>query len=136
MKAIKLILLSVLLVLITSSCSKENTDTPNEGLNTSEYYEQLNVSYGSDSDQKFDLYLPKNRSTATKVMILVHGGGWSAGDKEDMNAFKDIIRLDLPNLAIVNLNYRLADANNKPYPMQIEDLTSVIKPSKKSNIFM
>ncbi|OBX25749.1 acetyl esterase/lipase [Gelidibacter algens] len=135
MKAIKVILLSVLLVLITFSCSKENTDTPNEGLNTSEYYEELNVSYGSDNDQKFDLYLPQNRSTSTKVMILVHGGGWSAGDKADMNSLKDIIRLDLPNLAIVNLNYRLADANNRPYPMQIEDITSVISHLKENQDF-
>lgn len=135
MKAIKVILVSVLLVLITFSCSKENADTPTAVLNTSEYYEELNVSYGTDNDQKFDLYLPKNRNASTKVIILVHGGGWSAGDKADMNGFKEIIRLDLPNLAIVNINYRLADADNKPYPMQIADLTAVIYHLKEKQDF-
>ena len=76
--------------------------------------------------QKFDLYLPANRTSNTKTLILVHGGGWSSGDKADMNPIKDLIRQDLPNLAIVNINYRLADVNNKPYPMQIDDITSII----------
>lgn len=132
MKTIKLILLSVILISTTFSCSKESADTLREGLNTSEYYEELNISYGSAADQKFDLYLPQNRSTSTKVMILVHGGGWSGGDKADMNGFKDIIRLDLPNLAIVNINYRLADTNNQPYPMQIDDITAVIEHLKEN----
>jgi hypothetical protein len=40
-----------------------------------------------------------------------------------MNVIKDLIRLDLPNLAIANINYRLANQSEKPYPMQIEDIT-------------
>ena len=43
-----------------------------------------------------------------------------------MNYLRDFIRQDFPNLAIVNMNYRLADENNPPYPMQIDDITSVI----------
>jgi acetyl esterase/lipase len=43
-----------------------------------------------------------------------------------MNVIKDLIRLDLPNLAIANINYRLANQSEKPYPMQIEDITSII----------
>lgn len=68
-------------------------------------------------------------------MILVHGGGWSGDDKADMNGFKDLIRLDLPNLAIVNINYRLADANNNPYPMQIDDITAVVNHLKESHVY-
>lgn len=131
MKAIKTILLVITLAAVTFSCSKDSIENPKQSLDASAYYEQLNVSYGSHSDQKFDLYLPKNRSKSTNVMILVHGGGWSGGDKIDMDAFKDVIQLELPNLAIVNLNYRLANANNNPYPMQIDDLTSVINVLKE-----
>lgn len=127
MKAIKLLLLSIVLVSVSFSCSKESTDAPIEGLNSSEYYQELNVSYGPDANQTFDIYLPANRSNATKTMILIHGGGWSGGDKVDMNDVKDIFQQDLPDLAIVNINYRLADANNNPYPMQIDDITAVIK---------
>ncbi len=126
MKAIKLILLSIIVASISFSCTKDSTETNVDGLNPTEYYQELDISYGPSNHQKFDLYLPRNRSNTTKVIVLVHGGGWSGGDKVDMNAFKDIMRLDLPDIAIVNINYRLADANHNPYPMQIEDLTSVI----------
>lgn len=90
------------------------------------YYEELNIAYGDDPDQKFDLYLPANRTTNTKIMILVHGGGWTSGDKSNMAAIKDLLRLETPDIAIANINYRLADASNPPYPMQIDDITSVI----------
>lgn len=126
MKALKYLFISLFIITATS-CS--NNDAPNENnpqLNPLEYYQELNISYGNDSDQKLDLYLPANRTTDTKVLILVHGGGWSSGDKVDMNGFRDVIRQDLPEIAIVNLNYRLADADNSPYPMQINDITSVV----------
>ena len=95
-------------------------------LNADNYRQELNVSYGIDSNQVYDIYLPENRSLNTKVLILVHGGGWTSGDKNDMNNIKDIIRQDLSDYAIVNINYRLADENTQAYPTQIDDITSVI----------
>lgn len=92
----------------------------------------LDVSYGTARDQVFDIYLPANRSEDTKVLVLVHGGGWSSGDKADMNGFKDFVIQQLPELAIVNMNYRLADKNNLPYPMQTDDITTVVNTLKNS----
>lgn len=109
---------------ITFGCSNETTTDP--VIDPSKYYQELNVPYGNNNHQKMDIYLPANRTSNTKTLILIHGGGWSSGDKSEMNSIKDLIRLDLPDVAVVNINYRLADANNKPYPMQIEDITSVI----------
>jgi hypothetical protein len=43
-----------------------------------------------------------------------------------MNACKQFIIEQIPGYAVVNMNYRLADGNNTPYPMQINDTTSVI----------
>ncbi|NRD21388.1 alpha/beta hydrolase [Winogradskyella eckloniae] len=128
MKPIKLIFILWITMATCIACNSDSTDDNQqpEVLNPLEAYTELNVSYGSDSDQVFDLYLPANRSLSTKTLILVHGGGWSAGDKEDMDAFKDFILDQLPNYAIVNMNYRLADENNQAYPMQIDDITSVI----------
>ena len=87
----------------------------------------IDLEYGSHSHQKYDIYLPKNRTSKTKVLILVHGGGWNAGDKSEMNAFKDFIREQLPEVAVVNMNYRLADENNPPYPMQINDIGQLVQ---------
>jgi acetyl esterase/lipase len=59
-------------------------------------------------------------------MILIHGGGWSAGDKSDMTELKNFIQSEFPDMGVVNINYRLADEDNNPYPMQINDISSVI----------
>ncbi|MFT5216289.1 MAG: acetyl esterase/lipase [Glaciecola sp.] len=88
------------------------------------------MSCGTDNNQTYDIYLPANRTENTKTMILVHGGGWSAGDKSEMNDFKNFVREQHSNLGVVNINYRLADQNNKPYPMQIDDIKMVINQLK------
>jgi acetyl esterase/lipase len=128
MRPIKLAFVLCCIAIGVISCSTDNSN--NTG--SLAYTQHINVSYGNDSDQKFDIYLPANRTIETKVLILIHGGGWSSGDKSDMNGFRDIIRQDLANVAIVNMNYRLADANNNPYPMQINDITTVINHLKSN----
>src|SRR5688500_1855488 len=60
----------------------------------------LNVSYGSHSLQKMDIYLPANRNTTnTKVMVLIHGGGWNAGDKTELTTYVDSLQRRLPDYA-------------------------------------
>tara|TARA_R110002051_G_scaffold316900_1_gene397256 strand:- start:48 stop:893 length:846 start_codon:yes stop_codon:yes gene_type:complete len=118
-----IILLGLLFVII-NSCAEDPIviDTgPLEAKN------MVDLEYGSNSLQKYDIYLPKNRSIETKILILIHGGGWNAGEKSEMNAFKDFIREQLPNIAVVNMNYRLADENNPPYPMQIDDIRQLVQ---------
>jgi acetyl esterase/lipase len=67
----------------------------------------LNVAYGTDALQKMDVYLPQNRTTATKVIIFVHGGSFIGGDKNDFTTVvEDLVRRDF---AVMNLNYRLVD---------------------------
>ncbi|WP_458626827.1 alpha/beta hydrolase [Winogradskyella sp. PC D3.3] len=127
MNHLKLVFIFFLLILIVTSCASESSDYNGlSPLNTTELYEELNISYGNDDDQVFDLYLPANRTVQTKTIVLVHGGGWNSGDKADMDAFKTFIKDQMPNYAVVNINYRLADENHPPYPMQIDDITSVV----------
>ena len=38
-----------------------------------------NLSYGADEIQSMELYLPINHNENTKVVIMVHGGGWVVG---------------------------------------------------------
>ena len=138
MKLLKSYLFLLICVITFVSCSSEdneNSTITDNSLNPIEYYQELNVSYGTDSDQTFDIYLPANRTLETEIMILVHGGGWSAGDKSDMNGFKDFIRSEFPNMGIVNINYRLADENNQAYPMQINDITTIINHLKTNQNF-
>ena len=113
------------------SCSDDNS-TAEEDLSVAKT--MLNVSYGSNSQQVFDLYLPANRNASTtKTLILVHGGGWIEGDKTDMNYTVNVIQQFLPDYAIANVNYRLATNENYAFPMQIDDINAIVQKLKNEN---
>ena len=88
---------------------------------------QLNVAYGNDPHQKMDIYLPKDRnSNSTKVIVLIHGGGWNQGDKNDFTPYVDSIKKYLPEYAIFNINYRLANGSANLFPAQENDVKAAI----------
>lgn len=106
------------------SCSKSNDASNAEG---SAAKTMLNVAYGSASLHAMDIYLPANRNSNTKVMFIIHGGGWSGGDKADMNAYVDTMKRRKPDYAIVNINYRLALNGNNLFPTQENDVKQAIE---------
>lgn len=122
----------VLFLVVITSCSKSDTGgggggtpapTPVAAATT------LNVAYGIDPLQKMDVYLPANRTTTTtKVMIMIHGGSWIGGDKNDFNVVIDSLKKRLPDYAIYNVNYRLAafPATN-PFPTQETDVKAAVE---------
>jgi acetyl esterase/lipase len=88
----------------------------------------LNVSYGTDQKQKMDVYLPAGRNISdTKVIILIHGGGWTDGDKDDFAEYISLIQQRLPDYAIVNINYRLVTGVSNLFPSQENDVKSAIE---------
>ncbi|MCF6349711.1 MAG: alpha/beta hydrolase [Flavobacteriaceae bacterium] len=135
MKYFKTIYLGLFLTISLLSCKSDDTNNETQNLDASLIYQNLDVSYGENSDQKFDLYLPANRTLNTKYLILVHGGGWTSGDKEDLNDLVNVIQQDFPNLGIVNINYRLADDDNPAFPMQLNDITLIINQLKENQSF-
>lgn len=117
------ILILIFLILGFYSCSDNNED-PIQVLPVSEI---KNIAYGVDSDQIFNVYLPAGRSKlSTKTFVLVHGGSWISGDKNDISDFVTILKFNFPEYAIVNMNYRLASFGNPPFPMQTDDIQSVL----------
>lgn len=91
----------------------------------------LDISYGPSQEQVYDVYLPANRSvTKTKVILLVHGGGWIEGDKDAMTPFIELIKERHPNHAIVNMNYvlaKIAPGVTPAFPNQFLDIDAVIE---------
>lgn len=115
------LLILILFTLIISSCKKD--DSPEKDMPVT----MLNVSYGTNAQQKMDIYLPATRNTATtKVIIMIHGGGWSTGDKADFDEYVDSLKKREPAYAIFNINYRLA---NPPdiFPAQEQDVKAAIE---------
>lgn len=125
MKILKNLFYLAFIGVLFFSCSNEDSELNSEP-EIIEAYEALDVSYGSDSNQVFDIYLPEGRTENTKVLFLVHGGSWVGGDKEDMNGVRDYVLQNHPSLGIVNMNYTLAGANSPPIPMQTNDISAVV----------
>lgn len=89
------------------------------------YQEIKDISYGPSGYQKFDVYLPAGRTeNTTKVLVLAHGGGWNQGDKSEFNPFIVQLHDKYPELAIVNINYRLAGDYTR-HPAQMEDFRTI-----------
>lgn len=85
------------------------------------------VSYGKDTAQNMDIYLPEGRdSLNTKVLLFIHGGSWSSGDKTDFLEAIDSIRYKLKDYAIFNINYRLAYSGLNRYPTQVDDISNAL----------
>ena len=120
-KASKLLFLSIVLFLY--SCSNDTEPIIPTSLEATQF---LNETYGNEAKQDYDIYLPKDRTTDTPVIVMVHGGFWSAGDKTDMNLLVSIARNTSSEFAIVNTNYRLATPTSNQHPTQINDLSSLI----------
>ncbi len=114
----------IFVIVFLFSCQKEKTNNPPA---TFAEKTELNVAYGTDGSQKMDVYLPAGRtSTTTKVIILIHGGGWSTGDKSDFTVYVDTLKHRLPGYAIFNINYRLAAGASNLFPTQENDVNAAI----------
>ena len=58
-----------------------------------------------------DLHLPASDS-APPVLLLIHGGGWSAGNRGGMAGIAEFFTDDL-GFAVFNIDYRLASVTNR-----------------------
>lgn len=120
----------LLLILITCSflACKKNKKTVEEPEPPTVAENKFGQSYGSDAKQKFDIYLPANRTTtSTPVLFLVHGGGWSEGDRVDLIQAIDGLKTLFPTYAFVNLSYRLYANGQNKFPTQELDVKTCIE---------
>ncbi|TMI63564.1 MAG: alpha/beta hydrolase [Bacteroidetes bacterium] len=109
------------LAVFVLSCKKNDSPNPNG--------EQVSkdVSYGTHAQHKMDIYLPAGRSTTTtKVIIMIHGGGWNTGSKADLDIYIDSLRRREPSYAVFNLNYRLANPPDL-FPVQENDIKAAVE---------
>jgi acetyl esterase/lipase len=114
----------VVLCLVSVIACKKQTSNSDQALVAQTL---LNISYGSDAAQQMDLYLPAGRSAdSTKLIVLVHGGAWFAGDKSDFTSFVPTLQQRLAGYAIANINYRLATNTANHFPAQENDMRAVI----------
>ena len=87
------------------------------------------VPYGTDALQKVDIISPsswdavnKNGQMPNGVVLWIHGGGWSGGDKANDSAIYNPIVL--ANYVVIATNYRLTPQGD--YPNDVNDIAQVI----------
>ncbi|MEP7205189.1 MAG: alpha/beta hydrolase [Candidatus Saccharibacteria bacterium] len=82
----------------------------------------VNIAYCHTTSrlQKLDVYTPKRAEKPVPVVLQIHGGGWTGGDKANaiVNDYgSEIVK---NGMALVSVNYRLAPAYT--YPAQNQDI--------------
>ena len=66
------------------------------------------VAYGSDSRQRFDVYLPATAPRDAPVIFLVHGGAWAFGDKAAAGVVANKVARWVPRgFIVVSTDYRM-----------------------------
>jgi len=115
----------LILATIFYSCQPDNTIDPPPPPGPLTDTTIQNISYGANASQKLDLGLPAGRTTQTPLVIIVHGGGWSTGDKTELTWLLN--GLKQKGFATANINYRLILSSPDNYKMQLDDLDSAIQ---------
>jgi acetyl esterase/lipase len=121
--AMKKFVIYIVLATLILSCKKSTVES---GVIKEETL--IDVAYSNaNTQQKLDVYLPANRSSATTyVCILIHGGSWQSGDKTDFNTDIATLKNLVGNYAIINLNYSLANGSTILLQQQIDDINTAI----------
>jgi len=73
---------------------------------------QRDVAYGSDSQQRFDVYIPAQAHGAP-VILMVHGGGWRRGDKAMTNVVQNKLSRWVPRgFVLISVDYPMLPQTN------------------------
>jgi acetyl esterase/lipase len=83
---------------------------------------KLNVAYGKDEKQTLDVYAPKGVKN-TPVVIFVHGGEWTKGDKAEVS-FKPRF-FNENGIVFISINYRLSPAVT--HPAHVSDVAAAVR---------
>jgi acetyl esterase/lipase len=78
---------------------------------------------GGDADLKLDLAIPKNGDGPFPVVVCIHGGGWTHGDRGDLRT--TIETLARRGYVAVSVDYRLAPKDR--FPAAIEDCKAAVR---------
>jgi len=80
-----------------------------------------------DKNVELDLYVPNPpqdafRARPPRLVVLIHGGGWASGSKEELNDLSEYFVGK--GFAVANINYRLAPEDI--WPAMLEDCLAAV----------
>ena len=128
----KVIYLSIISLIILTSCSKKLTSIQDKTVEqiSATYQIEKDVTYGTDAEQNMDIYLSKEAKSYGKnnyTIVFLHGGAYYFSDKSAEERY--IEPYLKKGLNVVNMNYRL----KRGIPMATTDLTNALNFLKANN---
>lgn len=119
------------LILLASLAAVANALPPvPEGVTIEE-----NVSYlPAGRSEKADLYTPgkRDRSVKSPAVLIIHGGGWSSGDKGAAREFNIGTTLALNGYVGLSINYALATKDKATWPQNLHDCKLAVRWLRKN----
>lgn len=94
-----------------------------------------NVAYlAKERTETADLYLPGKRAKDVRspAVVIIHGGGWTAGDKAAAREFNIGTTLALNGYVAMSINYALASKDNPTWPKNIQDCMTAVRWLRKN----
>jgi acetyl esterase/lipase len=93
------------------------------------YLSLPNIAYGNAPDQRnlVDIYLPKNHSKKTKMIVFIHGGFWTKGSKNQLPQPLIDLLVGQKSYAMASINYRYVKKDGNKYPTQLEDVGKALQ---------
>lgn len=82
------------------------------------------ISYGPEREQRLDLFLPTPDARNGAAVVLVHGGGWSAGNRWSMRPTAR--RLAAGGFVAITVGYRLVGETASPFPDAVLDVQRAV----------
>ena len=86
------------------------------------------ISYGNHERHKFDLFVPKNIENKTGIILFIHGGGWSDGDKS-IN-YPESEFLSSNGFLCATMNYRFVTEEINVFS-ELDDISCCLKTIKE-----
>lgn len=93
------------------------------------YRELKNIKYGKapGDENMLDAYIPKNVQPNARVIVYIHGGGWTRGDKSEFPPQLIEELAGKRGYLVVSMNYRLVKDGQNHFPAQIEDVKKALE---------
>ncbi|HUN87338.1 MAG TPA: alpha/beta hydrolase [Terriglobales bacterium] len=129
------LLLAAVVLFASSSFAQNNNDAAAFTVSLWGYHVEPNIVYhtANNYQDRLDVYTPPAGGAPTPVAIIIHGGGWIAGKKEER--VMEVMPYLQMGFAAVNVEYRMADVS--PAPAAVVDcrcaLHWVVANAKKYN---
>ena len=89
------------------------------------YRKMLDIAYSKDDKENtMDAYFPHSFTNA-KVIVYLHGSGWTGGDKSELPEMLIDELVGKQNYIVISANYRLIRDGKNRFPAQMEDVSKL-----------